>query len=222
LTPEGELLAAIEDDDIERANRALDNGADTEILFADGKPLLRVAAESGRRKIRELLVAKGADVNQQRGARKFSLLHNAVACSNYGSMSILLDLGADPSPRSSNNSTPLHVAARTGQGYSAERLISCGAEINACDDNGRTPLHWAVEKNDLTMVKLLLQHNCDVNIVDRRGRLPSIIAMKHPEGEIIELLVRHGAACPDKHGKPWSDAAGMPNEARQNQHLPSR
>ena len=45
--------------------------------------------------------------------------------------------------KSSDGSTPLHEAARSGRKEIAELLIDKGAEVNAKEDGGMTPLHPA-------------------------------------------------------------------------------
>ena len=114
----------------------------------DGKSLLNEAAKRKHIAVCRWLIENGLDVNAKFGARRFSMLHSAVAASDFGLASTLLELGANPSPTASNRSTPLHIAARTGQVYLAEKLIDGRAVLDAADTNGRTALHWAVEKND--------------------------------------------------------------------------
>lgn len=204
MTAEQRLLHAVKHGDFQLAKQAVDDGADFHNVRDKNKPLLRIAAESGKRRICEWLVTIGADVNETQGARNYSLLHSAVASSDYGLASILLDLGANPSPKSSNAATPLHIAARTSQGFLTKNLIQHGAEIDASDDNGRTPLHWAVEKGDTSMAKLLIKHGCDVNPLDRKHRTPLAIALAHGQGEIEELLVQNGATASSSAEHSWS------------------
>lgn len=197
--------------DLQLAKQAVEDGADFRIVGENDKSLLRIAAESGKRPICEWLLTLGADVNETRGARKYSLLHNAVASSNFGMASILLDLGAAPSLKTSNTATPLHIAARTGQSYLAENLIRHRAEINASDNNGRTPLHWAVEKDDASMTKLLISHGADVNSTDRKRRTPLAIALAHGQSEIEKLLLQNGADSKALTKQPWSQRVESQN-----------
>lgn len=203
MTPEGKLYQAVKHGDYSGVDDALVSGADYGTLRIDGKSLLQFAGELGCRRICERLVKEGADVNETGGARRYSLLHHAVASSNFGMASILLDLGAKASPLASNNATPLHIAARSGQCFLAEKLIAHGAELDAVDSRVRTPLHWAAEKEDLSMIKLLLNKGCNVNPFDRDYRSPLSIAMAKGNNEIKELLLRHGAKYrepgPQKH-----------------------
>lgn len=197
-TPEGDLYHAVKTGSFDGAKQAIKDGANFHVVRVGHKPLIQIAAENGHRDICELLQNVGADVNEGRGARRHSLLHSAVASSDYGLASILLDLGADPTPRASNDATPLHFAARMGQEYLARKLLSHGAEIDATDTMGRTALTWAVEKEDLPMVKLLLKHNCNVNLADHTNRSALSIAVAKGNNEIKKALL-DGGAC---HSRP--------------------
>ena len=193
MTPEGYLCRAICDNNVLDAKKAIESGANISWARIRGSNLLRYSAERGKQAICKLLVVNGADVNEVDGARKFSLLHHAAACSNFGMASILLDLEAEPNPKASNDATPLHIAARTGQGYLANKLLNHRANINAQDNQGRTPLHLAVSKNDLAMVKLLVKFNCDLDLSDKKGRTPWSIASSCQYSDIQEILVAQGA-----------------------------
>jgi len=174
-------------------NAAIDDAQDINQIRIDQKSLLRFAAEQGSRRICERLVSNGANVDEVGGARKFSLLHHAAASRNLGMANILLGLGAKPSPETSNSATPLHIAARTGQGFLAHKLLECKANVNAQDTQGRTPLHWAVSKHDLNMVKVLLKHRCQVDLSDNQGRMPLMLAQAEGQNEMADLLIAHGA-----------------------------
>ncbi len=193
MTPEGDLCKAICDNNVPDAKKAIESGANISLTRIHGIDLLRYSAERSKRGICELLVAKGADVNKVDGMRKYSLLHHAAACSNFGMASILLDLEAEPNPKASNDATPLHIAARTGQVYLVDKFLNHKANINAQDNLGRTPLNLAVSKDDLEMVKLLVKRNCDLNLSDKKGRTPLSIALASEQPEIQEVLLAHGA-----------------------------
>ena len=192
MTPEGKLYHAVKNGDLTAAKAALRDVASAEMTCSDGKPLLWMAAKRGQRATCNWLIENGANINAAHGARKYSLLLHAAASHNFGLASMLLDLGAYASPLASNNATPLHIAARTGQPYLANKLIGNGATLDAIDTSGRTPLHWAVEKEDTEIAKLLVNNGCDVNCTDRRSRSALSIAIANGNDEIQNLLLSHG------------------------------
>ena len=193
MTPEARLFRAVKRGDFKAASAAIAEGADISLVRINDKSLLRMAGELGLRNICELLVKAGANSNETNGVRQYSLLHNAAASFNYGFACILLDLKAYPSPKASNNSTPLHFAARSGQQFLVDKLLEHGAELDAQDNQGRSPLYCAVQKGDSGMVKFLIRRGSDVNLTDCRGRSPLAIAEAAQMDDIESLLLKNGA-----------------------------
>jgi len=130
-------------------------------LSIHGKTILRHAGERGFKEIARLLIKYGADQNITYGKQGRSLLHFAAATGNYGFASILLECGANPTPRTNNRSTPLHIAARTGQSYLVALLCEYGAEIDAQDSLGRTPICLATIKSHTGLTKQLIEAKGD-------------------------------------------------------------
>jgi hypothetical protein len=78
----------------------------------------------------------------------------------------------DPNVRSLFYSTPLHLAAGTGQKTVAELLLADGADVNAADESDETPLHLAAASGHLDMVLLLISHGANVNALDEDDATP--------------------------------------------------
>lgn len=107
------------------------------------RSLLWHAGSRGFKDICRELIRKGADPNWTYGNTQRSLLHFAVITHNYGFVSILLECGANASPRTIHGATPLHFACRTGMGYITTRLIEAGASLDVLDNQGRSPRQLA-------------------------------------------------------------------------------
>ena len=107
------------------------------------------AARSDRVAVLEPLVARGAraEADVYRG----SALMWAAACGRTAAVRRLLELGADPSGRSTfggpshgEGVTPLHLAAQDGHLETVRALLDAGADPTARDANfDATPDGWA-------------------------------------------------------------------------------
>ena len=142
--------------------------------------------------IRKLLEA-GADPNRivdktPRSRRNFggsprirfaSTFMRAAYSADLELVRLLLEYGADPDIRSSDNETPLLAAAGHGwiDGYSqgksfAERLevirllIELGADVNWADDAGITPLMVAANMGDVAIIQYLVDQGADLGAHD--------------------------------------------------------
>ena len=140
------------------------------------KTLLHHAGERGFKDIARSLIEYGAEVNCTYGKQRRSLLHFAAATYRYGFASVLLEGGANPTPRTSNKATPLHFAARTGQEYLVSLLLDCGAKIDVRDNLGRTPLDLAVATGHVNLAQQLISSSNDLSSEDRKSKSARKIA----------------------------------------------
>ncbi len=98
-------------------------------------------------------------------------------------MRLLLRHGADPNIVTTNNTTPLMVAAGIGwvEGVTSEwsarenleavkLLIDLGADVNAADGDGRTALHGAAHKGRNEVVQILADHGARLDARDGGSR----------------------------------------------------
>lgn len=76
----------------------------------------------------------------------------------------------------SNKTTPLHVAAESGDAPATALLIMFGARVNATDMKGRTPLHIAAEKGHGDVARLLAENGADPHRADATGCTPCELA----------------------------------------------
>ena len=98
-------------------------------------------------------------------------------------MRLLLEHGANPNIATTNNTTPLMVAAGIGwvEGVTNEQgtkenvetvklLLELGADVNAVDGDGRTALHGAAHKGRNDVVQLLVDHGAKLDARDGGSR----------------------------------------------------
>ena len=144
-------------------------------------------------------------VNPRWGNGRMTLLHYLALRGYFFAADLLLDRGANPNARdmqrnnqdSSEEITPLHVAAVANRAEMVMLLCNRGAEVNARDINGLTPLHYAVEAGNVDIVDCLLERAADIEAVGHvegaRGYTPLHVAAMEGHADVVELLLRRGA-----------------------------
>ena len=136
----------------------VEKGADVNTRSLNGTTPLHIASWWGYKAIVELLIAKGADANDDKQGRGWRPLHDAADEGHVAVAKILISKGADINAKPTWGGTPLHYACGSNRRNMVEFLIVNGADINAKDNNGKTALSWAVEKGHTEIVELLRKH----------------------------------------------------------------
>jgi hypothetical protein len=143
-----------------------------------------LAGSLGRRgrKLAELLVKKGANVNAK-VANGDTLLLKYALFARVEAMAFLVKNGANVRATDSNQRTALHRVAllhehnRKGRPKAlvkkflraAKILIAAKCIVDAKDKWGRTPMALAAFLGNIQMTRLLIANKANVNIIDRRG-----------------------------------------------------
>ena len=188
-----------------RADKTLIDAADH-----DGQSVLHWAAYTGQKAAAELLLAKGAKVDQQKtigGSWIWSgtPLHYAAWAGRKELADLLLAHQADVNARDDWGRTPLFVAVYNSQVAVAEVLITHKADVNACENrvspymlnvpitpNGvgfypslTTPLHLAAKQDSIDLVKLLLANKAEVNAKEDGGDTPLKLTKSKAVAELL-------------------------------------
>ena len=108
------------------------------------QPSLTQAARDGRTDLIPTLVKQGADPNQRAGVNGWTPLMHAIHKNQKGSISALLDAGADVNGRGADGSTALMMAAGYGYTDILNLLLDRGADAHAQMSNGSNALTFAV------------------------------------------------------------------------------
>jgi len=214
------LHQAAADGDIEQVKSLISKGGDVNAKSGKGWPYpaawsvfydqsqkpeegwtpLHTAAWYGRKDVAEVLITKGANVNDTDVSGQ-TPLHLAA---NYGSRDLtelLIAKGANVNDGDDMGNTALHHAAgfwNVKKGL-LELLIEKGAEVNARNDKGQTPLHLAApstnnpKKPSDIAANVLLTHGAFVNAKDKGGRTPLYMAAGNGKIKVVELLLAKGA-----------------------------
>ncbi|KAI9855648.1 MAG: hypothetical protein M1813_009694 [Trichoglossum hirsutum] len=165
---------------------------------------LHSAAIEGDKKVIELLLDQGVDVNARCGfavtrqSRFIPLsqtpLHMAAHKGEREVVELLLTRGADVDARDFLDTTALRQAAYFGHTEVVELLLSCGANIEARHSRyRRTVLHVVVCRGNLALVETLLRRGADIKATDLYQYTALHLAVLHGNVALVESLLWHGA-----------------------------
>jgi ankyrin repeat protein len=180
---------AAEDGNIEAVKQHIAAGTDlnakNEVARGVGETPLHKAAGEGRKKVAELLIANGADVDASSGG--MTPLHKAATRGEKEIVELLITAGADVNAKINGVVTPLDWA-RIGRHTEISDLLrkhggKSGAEYS---------IQYAITTGNIEAVKQHIAAGADVNAKTKRGDTPldTAISRKHPE--IVNLLRKHG------------------------------
>ena len=193
---DGEMQVAVRGNDYAGACEYLRRGADANRNL--GWRPLHWAAFKNLRKMAELLIAKGADVDAA-SASGWTPLHRAAWNDSYEVAAVLIAKGANVHAKDSpEGDTPLHKAASENSRRVAELLIANGADVNATErdgnmPDGNAPLHYAARFGGAEAMELLIASGANVNATLSNGRSPLTYAVFDLSIEKLRLLIGNGA-----------------------------
>lgn len=173
----------------------------TKLLDAD-RALVNARAESGESaillsiyyghaEIRDLLIARGAEMN----------IFEAAAAGHLARLEELVHSAPGAMQTFSHDGfTPLHLAAFFGEKSAVDFLVSRGAEVNATSQNASAlrPIHSAVaHRGDpavaLAIVRALVAAGAEINVAQHGGWTPLHAAAFHGHAPLVEFLLAQGA-----------------------------
>lgn len=134
------LWFAVNKGHAEISQMLLDAGASPSPWGNEHEPLLFAALGNKFADIVTSLLKAGANVDATVPFTGITLLHTAAEEGHTALVKLLLEAGAQVSPRTVTGATPLHQAAVHGRTEVAKLLLDAGADINALEHDGMTPL----------------------------------------------------------------------------------
>ncbi|MDE6705785.1 MAG: ankyrin repeat domain-containing protein [Treponemataceae bacterium] len=226
------LVAAIENNDVDRAKLCIKLGADVNInVYCSLDNWGRYCVTTNRNKIHygqvdtytlltyalayekskdivELLIKAGADVNVK---SYYDDVFMPVA-SRKGWKDItelLIKSGTDVNAKTNNGWTALMSAAGADNKDTVELLIKVGANVNAKTNDSWTALMSAAGAGHKDTVELLIKTGADVNAKDNNGQTALMQAARvNCEGgnyrDTAELLIKAGADVNVKSNDGWT------------------
>lgn len=140
----------------------------------------------------ETLIELGTPVCDEHD--KPSPLHKAAYNGHRGSMTKLLEHGANICVRGKDGDMPMHWAAAEAPHETLAFLLSRGAAVDGRDDKGRTPLYYAARNGNYDALDFLI-YGCDASIEsrDQIGMRPLHIAASEGHTHAVARLVEAGA-----------------------------
>ena len=183
----------------------LDQGAQVDAKDREGRTALNFAADrvrsSGNGNMAKLLIASGADVNNQCTTYRTTPLISAAEKDRPDIVEALLaHPSTDPNLGDVTGRRPLSLAAKGDHADIVEMLLEDRrVEPDPKDRYGNTPLLIGCMHGSIQMVRSLLATGAvDINASDWSGRTPLHWARRQPSAELERLLLQYAS----DHGIP--------------------
>lgn len=117
----------------------------------------------------KFLIEKGADINKKGGESVATPLQWAAQRSNYYTVNLLLQRGADPLISDAQGYNTLHISTFSGNVLLVVLLLHQGIPVDVADAYGHTSLMWAAYKGFPQCVDLFLRWGASVHATDEQG-----------------------------------------------------
>ncbi|MCJ1455007.1 hypothetical protein MMC28_005361 [Mycoblastus sanguinarius] len=188
-----QFLKAVEGGDITMIKKTLEKGAHVSASDRYGGTALERAAKSNNKRIVQLLLDNGVDVNAQNAQGETALRCVPFHGRKDGDIAVvrlLLENGADIESKSLNGFTALLSASLYGKEEIVLLLLEKGADIESKSPDGVTALIYAAQYGNEETVRLLLEKGADIESKTSDGFTALLSASKE---EIVRLLLEKGA-----------------------------
>lgn len=186
---------------VQLALQLIQNGAEVDEVSVGSifGTALTVAAAGGYDDMIIMLLENNAAIDWN-SELKHTPLGAATVYADLGTISLLLDKGADPNIGGRMYGSPLQAAAYRGNLTFVHLFLDHGANVNTGGGMYGSPLQAAAYRKCLNIVQVLLDHGADVNI---RGGMHGSTLQAAASGDaldIAQLLLARGADVHTKGG----------------------
>ncbi|KAM0805996.1 ankyrin repeat-containing domain protein, partial [Usnea florida] len=163
------LMTAIEKNSVDCTSILLQHGADVRVTNRDGATALHFAAHHETPRIMEMILqssaAKGSSL-YTRDNDGWSLLHDAACAGWLPTIEYILEHFKEASPfdRLQDDSTCLHLAAKSGRVAAVRFFLDCGLSADDYNKGGETPVYSAISSiNSLETIQVLHTMGADLD-----------------------------------------------------------
>ncbi|CAH1388918.1 unnamed protein product [Nezara viridula] len=190
-----DIVKATQYGHLERCKELIEGGYDVNEPDSETVTLLHWAAINNRQDIIRYYVSKGAVVDAVGGELLATPLHWATRQGHLGSVTLLIQYGADPMITDAEGCACIHVAAQFGHTSIVAYLIAKGVPVNCQDSTGMTPLMWSSYKvASLDPTRLLLTFGASTTMQDSvKGNTALHYAIETRNTLAVSSLVSAGA-----------------------------
>lgn len=161
--------------------------------------------EESTRKLTELLLSKGADVNAA-DTQGWTPLMGAIKSYASGGVKrdyieFLLEKGADVSIRNESDDHPIVLATKIGD-LDLLQLLVANAKAAGHDEVVKSavidlcwtaPEHWSAMEPMKKCLEWLMANGADINFKDEDGQSPAIVATATAQEDLLKMLLELGA-----------------------------
>lgn len=186
------LMEAVSKEDVRLVELLIAWGADVNSQDIDASNAYSLAAELGNQKVKQILLAAGADPAV--GVAKYKKVYGEHAffqAAADGRVDVVeAMLGNGTATVNMTNASKVTALMRAHDEPVVDALLRAGADVNLQDDRGFTALMWALEIGRIGIVKKLIAAGADVNL--RRNDGKALIDLID-NNEFETLLIAAGA-----------------------------
>ena len=187
------LFDAIDMDDADKVDRALNNGADKNAIYKPyGWPALYWATHKENTEMVSILLEKGAEVNAKNSGGSTALI-KASLNGHAEVVRMLLNNGADVNVKDDTGTTALFSAILYRHTEVVRILLENGADVHVKTMYGSTTLDMASWDGDIEIVAMLLENGADVNAKSTTGSTALMKASLNGHTEVVRMLLEKGA-----------------------------
>ena len=153
----------------------LKGAADVNAAQGDGMTALHWAAMNGDAELTDMLVFAGANVRATTRLGTYTPLFLASQHGHGKVIQSLVKAGADVKAGTPNGTTPLMVAAASGEVEAVRVLLDHGADVNAKDGvRAQTPIMYAAASNRAEVIQLLASKGADLKVTNKVSDLANL------------------------------------------------